>query len=380
MERRSTYRMILAIVPITMCLPAGARQDSPGVPRQDQPALQRPQQPGQPDYQGRFGAPGQPQPPFPGQGFNGPGPFGPGPGMPMMGNPMMGSPMMPELAKKTVRIMALRNILGMRFTSDDIRKSLPGLRALRDSEKELQRAAEQALEDEIKALLAAEPDSPPPPDGGARLEEVMRRHQERSGRIWGELANAIGQRKVEGLKGLVGQGGMGMMPGNPFGGGPGPGFGDPGAGFGGAGGRFGGGQPGFDPNGRAGQPGAGRNRRPDLPGAPDIGPQPPRAGFGGNQGAPFGGFEPPAAPGQVGGDPGVGPPPIGPEGGFGGQDRPRPPQGWPGGAPGRGGFGGGGFRGGPGGVQGGFSGFMPPGISLGELVDLLEQKLAAMKR
>ncbi|MCX6358673.1 MAG: hypothetical protein NT029_02610 [Armatimonadetes bacterium] len=258
----------------------------------------------------------------PGMGMRGQGPFMPGQGGPGM------PPMPPTLAAKTAQVMALRRIVGLKLTRADIAAALPQVKALRAAEKALESTAEKALDEEKKALLAAGPNSAAPRGGGRTMREAADTLRAKHEETWNALAEAIGPAKARGLQQLVGGGGGGFqmqpgMPGMPGMGGPGGGMpGMPGAGGG------------MRPN--AGQRGGGGQgmRRPGGPG-----------------GMPGGGMEGPGGPGGMPGmgGPGMGPGPMG------------------GGQPGMG-------------NPGGMMGAMPVRISVGELLELLEQKLAAMPR
>src|SRR2546421_8605152 len=95
-----------------------------------------------PPFKKQEGQPGQFRPGDPGQ-FRpgGPGPFG----NPQFGQPPMGMPMQPELAKRTAAIMALRHINGLRLTGEDLRKTIPILKHLHESESALLAASTRAL-------------------------------------------------------------------------------------------------------------------------------------------------------------------------------------------------------------------------------------------
>lgn len=340
MERKLTFRLIQCAVLLWAGVPSAGAQGFP-------------QQPG-PGFPGQPGQPPQGLPPGPGgNGFGGgPGPFGQGQAaMPMPMMPMMNPlPAMPEMAKKMVAIMALRQINAAGFTSRDITAALPILKSMREAEKTLEARSNQILDDEKKALLAAQPNAPPPPDSGQRLQEATEGFRQQMDRGWGTIMNAIGPEKAGMLRGLVE--GAGMMPGGPtpqggFGGGaPGP----PGAANG---------QPGVFGNGPV-PPAPMPEAPPAEPGADAPQPLLPPTPDGG---APETQSQPAAAQAQGGfGGQGRG------QNGFGGRS-PQPGQGRP--FPGQGprrfgqpmpGFGMGG-----------------PRISLADLIDLLEQKQAAMR-
>jgi hypothetical protein len=134
---------------------------------------------------------------------------------------------MPEMAKKMMQIVALREMLEMRLTAKDISAALPRLKELRDSEKNVQNQAEKLLEEEKQALLAASPEDPQPPDSGEKMRQLMERHRQVQEKTWAALYESIGRDKVAGLRRLLGQGpppvGPGSAPGAPGVPGPGPG-------------------------------------------------------------------------------------------------------------------------------------------------------------
>ncbi|MBM3493634.1 MAG: hypothetical protein FJX72_04825 [Armatimonadetes bacterium] len=287
---------------------------------------------GGPREQGRFQGPGgQMQAP----GF--PGMFQPG----QMFQP--GHMMQPELAAKTAQIMALREIHSARFTAKDIGVALESLKQMREAEKALQTKSEQVLEGEKRALLAAGPDDDAPRGTGEAMREAAEAHRAKLERLWAKLGDNLNERKVGSLRRLLGEmfGPPGMMPGRMQGmPGMGPGPGGPGG-------------PGMGPGG---------------PGGPDRrgGGEPPNDSD--EDGSFFG--EAPQPEGQVGAPPPGQGRPGGRAAGQGGVRRPNAPAGGPG------------FQG-PG--MGGPMGMPPmmgmgPRLSLADLVELLEAKLAAMRK
>lgn len=239
------------------------------------------------------------------------------------------------MGKLTVEIMALRQMLDAGFTAKDVETSLAVLREMAASERALKDASEAALQSEKAALLKAGPDTDIPHASGPALEEAARKHGEKVRALTERLREAIGERKAGCLLNM-----LGMMPGPivpPFAPGmPGMGPGTP-----------------LDPRGGMQGPGPGRAPRqgqgspggPGRPNEPTLGA--PSQGFG-MPGIPQG----PGTPGFI---------PQGPQGpgiGWG----PQPGMGMPWAvAP-------------PSIVQ-----MMGPRLTIAELVDLLEQKLAAMK-
>jgi hypothetical protein len=272
--------------------------------------------------------------------------------------PMMG-PGTPELAKKMAAIAALREIHNLRMSAREIGAVIPKLKEMREAERTLEAQAGEALEQEKRALLAAAPDAQVPPASAEKLRAANERFRQAHERSWRGLVEEVGPRIGGGLQRIL-QGGMGFgpgagIPGPPSGFTPGQGF-NPGPGFPGGGPV----RPGLAPPGGDDPPGA-----PPRPGQGEVGPPPgapaqPPAGFS---------QSPRPQPGQGGGR-GVGPRPGG-----------QPP---PGRFPQPGGQGGPGF--GPQGPGGSGMGWQPmtmgpsPRVSLAELIELLEQKLGAMRK
>jgi len=258
-----------------------------------------------------------------------PPPVGPGGPFPPVGPPIGGfgggfALPMPELAKKMSTIMALREMLEMGLTARHISTALPVLKELQAAEKTLKEQSERLLEAEKQTLLAAQPDDPLPADSGEKMRKLMENYREKQESLWGTLSKSLGENRINRLRALLGQGAA-----RPF--------------------QLRGGQP-LGPEGlvRPGIQPPGDDAggvRPDDP----EGGFPPAAGapgaFGGRQGGPAA----PRPPGQPGGRQGGGraaPPPF--------------PQ--------------------PGPFIPGWSPFGPPHLTLAELIDLMEQKLAALRR
>lgn len=310
---------------LAMAVSAGAQTPQnppvPGIPGEGGP-----QERGRPQVPGRVGAAG-------GQNRFGNGPVN----MPGMMNPM---PNMPEMAKKMQTILVLRHLHGFGLSLQDISAVLPSLKTMRDAEKAMTTRSLQILEEEKAALLAAQPDSPLPLDSGQRMQSASETFRQQMNRGWEAITKAVGPEKAGGIRGLIEGNRMMNQPG--FGGNPPQQRGVPGQP----------GQPGQFGNGPGLEGGAPRGRQgggvPQLPGeAPGFNPAPQEpqpegeVGFGGQGGGQnrFGG-NPPGQPGQR--------------------------------LPGQGQFGA--NQGRPG------MGIVGPQISLTDLVELLEQKQAAMRR
>jgi hypothetical protein len=117
------------------------------------------------------------------------------------------NPPTPELAKKTVAIMALRGINNLQLSAKDISAALPPLKELRDAEKSLHKLADQALDEEKRALLGIQPGENPPADSGEKMRQEANRYGAVRVKVWDNLAAAVGPEKAGGLFGL-----MGMTP------------------------------------------------------------------------------------------------------------------------------------------------------------------------
>ncbi len=265
----------------------------------------------------------------------------------------------PEMAAKSVQVMALRDLHANRFSAKDVAAALPVLREMHEAEQTLQEKSLQALEREKQALLAAGPDDDPPAGSAEALREAAEAHRVKIERLYAKLGEAIGEPKAGIIRRLLGGA---MWPPNMLPGG-GPGFpGQPGMGMGpgmpqGPGMGMG---PGIGPNGRGPAP-------EDEVGPGDAHEFP----MMGEQGVRFDAepsFQGPQGP--------QGPPPPGPQG---------PPRGNMQGPGGPVGPGGPALRQGPFPGMGGMMGMPPmmgigPRLSLPELIELLEQKQAAMKK
>ena len=107
-----------------------------------------------------------------------PGPLGGFPGG-FGGGPMMLGASSPEMNKKLTMISTLREILRLKLNNQEIVSALPGLKTLRDDEKSLQSQSLEALDEEEKALIAAQPGGQLPPDSGPRLQQIREKYAAR---------------------------------------------------------------------------------------------------------------------------------------------------------------------------------------------------------
>lgn len=108
-------------------------------------------------------------------------------------------------ADKTRRILALREMLKLGLTADDIAKALPLLRRLRDAQSQPPADPAKALDDEYQALLKARPGDPLPPSSAMKMQNAAQFVQDEQRTVWADLTKQIGAKKTEGLRSLVGQ-------------------------------------------------------------------------------------------------------------------------------------------------------------------------------
>ena len=157
------------------------------------------------------------------------------------GGPMMLGSSSPEMNKKLSTISTLREILRLKLTNQDIVSALPGLKTLRDDEKSLQSQSLEALDEEEKGLIAAQPGGQLPPDSGPKLQQLHEQYATKQETAWAALGKTLGAEKTDGIRSLVGQEaprpfaaprGVGGADNGPFpfgglqpGAGPGPGAG-----------------------------------------------------------------------------------------------------------------------------------------------------------
>lgn len=118
------------------------------------------------------------------------------------------APQSPEMAKKMRAIMALREMWQLRLTAREISAVLPALKELADAEKTLQSRSEKLLEDERRALLAADPEGDPPPGNGELLQRENELYRSKSEEVWRSVERSLGRGKTDGLRRMIGQGGF----------------------------------------------------------------------------------------------------------------------------------------------------------------------------
>jgi hypothetical protein len=102
---------------------------------------------------------------------------------------------MPEFSKRTNRILALRLILRAGIARKDIEAVLPAIRRLRDSEKAMHAAAEKLLDDQERVLLAADPANVPPDDVSAELRSELDKYHKAEQECQASIVASIGRQK-----------------------------------------------------------------------------------------------------------------------------------------------------------------------------------------
>lgn len=125
----------------------------------------------------------------------------------------------PELSKKMNRIMALREIVRVGLTRQDIQAALPTLKSLRDAEKAMRSASEKVLDEEEKALFAAEPANVPKEDSGKKIRAELEKYRKTEGDAWRTIEGEIGRQKTLSLRMLLGSYPFTLFQGSGFGGG-----------------------------------------------------------------------------------------------------------------------------------------------------------------
>ncbi len=121
------------------------------------------------------------------------GGFAPAPAMPF-----------PSLSKKMKEIHSLRAINGIKLTRKEIETILPPLKNLRNAEKTAQTQSEKAMEEEKQGLLEALPDDPDPINSLPSVQIELDRYRQTEQKTWREIEKAIGGHKTNQLKMLLG--------------------------------------------------------------------------------------------------------------------------------------------------------------------------------
>jgi len=108
------------------------------------------------------------------------------------------------MGKLTLEVMSLRQIQTAGFTRKDLQATASVLRELIASERELQKQAETALAAERQALLKASPEDPLPKSAASALAEAAQAHGQRMGRLLERLSSAIGDAKAMAIRQVLG--------------------------------------------------------------------------------------------------------------------------------------------------------------------------------
>lgn len=131
-------------------------------------------------------------------------------------------------------IHALRYINSIKLTRKEIESVLPPLKSLRNAEKTAQTQSERALDEERTSLLEANPDDPDAVNSMPSVQIELDRFRQTEQKTWREIEKAVGGQKATMLQVLIGRigtpgmyspaGGVGSSFGvfapttNPFGG------------------------------------------------------------------------------------------------------------------------------------------------------------------
>ncbi len=111
----------------------------------------------------------------------------------------------PGLSKKMKDIHALRYINSVKLTRKEIESVLPPLRSLRNAEKAAQTQSEKALEEERLSLLEANSDDPEPINSMPSVQIELDRYHQAEQKTWREVEKTVGAQKATMLQMLVGR-------------------------------------------------------------------------------------------------------------------------------------------------------------------------------
>lgn len=112
----------------------------------------------------------------------------------------------PGMGKKARQIMILRQMLNLKLTERDIEKALPILKQMRDMPKEKPVSADQAMDEELNALLKAKPGDPLPPSSASGIRSSASRLRDRNEALWNDMTKAIGKEKTIGIRSMISSG------------------------------------------------------------------------------------------------------------------------------------------------------------------------------
>jgi len=108
------------------------------------------------------------------------------------------------MTDRTRRIMALRQLLKLGFSKEDIETALPLLQRLRDIKTPPPTDPEKAMDEEYQALLKAKPTEPLPPSSTEKIMDAARYYRTEQTKIWTEMTQRLGKSKSDGLDDLTG--------------------------------------------------------------------------------------------------------------------------------------------------------------------------------
>jgi hypothetical protein len=109
----------------------------------------------------------------------------------------------PEMAKKTRDIALLRQMLSLKLTARDIEKAIPLLKEVKESDKIVPAKPEQAMDEEYRKLLEAKPGDPMPPSSADVFRDAAGNFRTRKQAVWEKMAQQIGRDKMNGIRGML---------------------------------------------------------------------------------------------------------------------------------------------------------------------------------
>lgn len=116
-------------------------------------------------------------------------------------------PPLPDLAREAKAIAALRELQRIGLTDSDIQGALAPLKQLREAEAQLKSEAWRILREERTALLVLRPGDPLPPSSSERLRQAEMAYTKQEKETWSAVGAAIGTEKARQLCRLLGSGG-----------------------------------------------------------------------------------------------------------------------------------------------------------------------------
>jgi hypothetical protein len=122
----------------------------------------------------------------------------------------------PEMAKKTREIALLRQMLALRLTARDYERAIPLLKELKEQDTVVPVKPEQAVDEEIQALLRARPGDPMPPSSADALRDAAKGSRSHKQEVWEKMAQEIGREKANGIRGMLRSEGFSVWSANGF--------------------------------------------------------------------------------------------------------------------------------------------------------------------